>query len=280
MSWLSGRPRIEYDESSLLDEILDGILACRNAGDLRLGIDGLLDISDAQAYPGHRSLWAWLAEWCRGAGDEHQATVARIARFSAFWHHLYRRQPEPVFLGLTPASGEHLARIGVAAGPVPRLPPVAPEPVSSTWLAEGERRFADDVPAHYGSPESIAAGGMLALERDDTASALFFFQKAIDLLHTLYVSSRMQRRKPGPRDGALLDLYTRALRNVREVEPGADVSDSVREVTHRLRTISTACRDVGTDPSRYLDALTGLAAIAPDVDVRTVLWRNTREEFR
>lgn len=272
MSWLSGWPRITYDDSSVLDEVLDGILASRDTRDIRFGIDGLLDISGAQPHPGHRSLWAWLAKWCGGAGDEHQATVARIARFSTLWHDLYRRQPEGVFLGLAPADEDEIARLGTAVRAVPHEP--LPTVSSGNWLAEGESRFSDDVKAHFGSPESIAAGGMLALERDDVASALFFFQKAVDLLQTLYVSSRMRSRRPSRRDSAVIDLYLRALREVRAIDPDADVGASVREVTHRLRTISTACQDVGVDPSRYLDALTELGKVAPDVDVRTVLWRN------
>ncbi|WP_328644122.1 hypothetical protein OHS58_24510 [Amycolatopsis sp. NBC_00348] len=259
----------------MLDEIVDGILVCREPRGIRLGIDGLLDISGAQPYPGHRSLWAWLAKWCVDASDQHQATVTRIARFSTFWHDMYERQPEPVFLGLAPAAEEHLSQISAAAGRVSRAPRATFEiEPSSTWLAEGEQRFADDVGAHYGSPESIAAGGMLALEHDDIASALFFFQKAVDLLHTTYVNSQMRNRAPGRRDGAVLDLYVRTLRNVRKVAPDADVGASVREVTHRLRTITTACQDAGVDPSLYLEALADLAAAAPDVDVRTVLWRN------
>jgi hypothetical protein len=44
-------------------------------------------------------------------------------------------------------------------------------------------------------------------------------------------------------------------------------------MTHRLPTITTACKDSGHDPTLYLEALDDLAVIAPDVDVSGVFWK-------
>jgi hypothetical protein len=270
-------PRIDYNDAGMVDEIVTGAGADADIGHLRLAIDGLLDLSGADAHPGRRTLWTWLAAWCAGAEAEHQVTVSRIAQFSTRWHETYERQSNPVWLGLAPATAEQLAQLRGSAtesGPTPTTVPETTAEPRSTWLDDGERRFEHEVTKHYGSPETITQGGVAALERGDIATGLFFFQKAIDLLHTLYDFSGMRNRRPGEQDSAILALYLRTLADVLRVDPGSDVSRSVVEVTHRLRTIATVCADAGSDPSRYLTALSELGELAPDVDVSGVFWRN------
>ena len=45
----------------------------------------------------------------------------------------------------------------------------------------------------------------------DDGAATFIFQKSIDLLHTLYVFSEMQTRRPSQADDAILIGYLEAL---------------------------------------------------------------------
>lgn len=270
-----GWPRIDYGDADLVDQILDGLSDRWDIQDVRLVVGGLLDISGAAAYPGRRTLWTWLAAWCAGAGPEHAGTCARIAWFTERWHDIFERQPRHVSLGLAPASDEQLAQIRGHLARQARRPAQRRVVVDSgSWLTAGEQRFEHDVSNYYGSPETIARGGVEALERGDTAAALFFFQKSIDLLHTLYVSTGMQTRRPGHRDNPIIDHYLRTLGDIRRIHPDSDVTRSVIEVTHRLRTISTTCRHSGAEFGAYLRALRQLGEIAPDIDVSGVFWQN------
>ena len=151
---------------------------------------------------------------------------------------------------------------------------LAPGVDDGKWLREGEERYQQTIGQHYGSPETIAAGGVQRLRAGDSAAALFFFQKAVDLLHTNYLFNEMRLRQPTDRDLPIIDAYLETLAEIRVQRPTAPIAASVKEVTHRLRTISTACQDARIDPSRYLDALTRLGQIASDVDVSGQFWRN------
>jgi hypothetical protein len=142
------------------------------------------------------------------------------------------------------------------------------------WLHLGERRYERLLVRLDGPPEAIAAGGHERRRAGDLAAALFFFQKAIDMLHTHYGFSGMKDRKPSSADWPLIDAYLGTLAEVRRLRPQAPVAASVEEVTHRLRTTSTACREAGLDPGPYLRGLDRLAGIAPDVHVSDVLWKN------
>lgn len=148
----------------------------------------------------------------------------------------------------------------------------------SSWLVAGEDRYKSLISNHYGSPDTIAAGGDRRLAAGDVASALFFYQKAIDTLHSIYVCGfndtgpASWRRQPSERDLAIADRYLGTLREVRAVRPGAPVSSSVTEVTHRMRTISTQFKRYGLGGGQYIARLEELARIAPDVDVSGVFW--------
>lgn len=148
----------------------------------------------------------------------------------------------------------------------------------TAWLSEGQGRFSATVSKYYGSPDTIAAGGAERLGQSDSAAALFFFQKAIDTMHSIYVcgfpdnSPASWRRQPSAHDLEIIDGYLQALSVVRELRAGAPISESVQEITHRLRTISSHFQRYALNADAYLDRLDKLARIAPDVDVSRVLW--------
>lgn len=77
------------------------------------------------------------------------------------------------------------------------------EPLSSSlpdadWWAASAQRFEQTKDAHYGSPETFAAAGQDRYGNQDFGTAVFFFEKAIDLMHTLYTFDHFQRRQPSP----------------------------------------------------------------------------------
>lgn len=148
----------------------------------------------------------------------------------------------------------------------------------ASWLMAGEDRYKSLVANHYGSPDTIAVGGDQRVAVGDLASALFFYQKAIDTLHSIYVCGfndtgpASWRRQPSGRDLAIVDRYLGTLREVRAIRSGAPVRNSVIEVTHRMRTISTQFKRYGIGAGQYLGRLDELAVIAPDVDVSGIFW--------
>ncbi len=162
----------------------------------------------------------------------------------------------------------------------PREPKDFNDPLldDASWIRAGENRYDVLVRNHYGSPDTIAAGGMQRSRLGDPAAALYFFQKAIDTLHSIYVagfgdgSPAGWSREPSSRDLGIVDAYLQALGQVRALRPGAPVRDSVVEVTHRLRTISSTFGRYGLDDSAYRDRLTTLGQLAPDIDVSGVFW--------
>lgn len=148
----------------------------------------------------------------------------------------------------------------------------------AAWIAAGESRYDRLISNHYGSPDTIAAGGDQRIEKDDPASALFFYQKAIDTLHSIYVCGfndtgpSSWSRQPSQRDQAIVQRFLATLRTVRVQRPSAPVKASVTEVTHRLRTISSKFKTYGLDATFYLSSLETLSDVAPDVDVSGVFW--------
>ena len=139
-------------------------------------------------------------------------------------------------------------------------------------LQAGESRYERLIGRHYGSPESIADGGRRRMMAGDPTAALYFYQKSIDLLHTHYVVHEMRDRKPADRDTVITDGYLGVLHHVLERHPAAPVAPSVHEVTGRLRTISTACRNRGISGHRYLSALEQLGRMTPNIYVDDVFW--------
>lgn len=148
----------------------------------------------------------------------------------------------------------------------------------ASWLSSAENRYKSSVSNHFGSPDTIAAGGDQSMRGRDPACALFFYQEAIDTLHSIYVCGFNDTgpgswsRQPSEWDLSIIDRYFEALSSVRALRPGAPVEQSVMEVTHRMRAISTQFRSYGLDASSYLARLDQLARLAPDVDVAGVFW--------
>jgi hypothetical protein len=157
----------------------------------------------------------------------------------------------------------------------PAFPPV--DPVDDAlpddqWLAKSEGRYNRLVENCWGSCETVGRGGQDRLEHRDFGTALFFFQKSIDMLHTNYIFADMKSRRPSAADAWIVDGYTSALAASLSQHPNAPVRDSVREVTHRLRTITSTCERVGLPPNLYREGLAQIALSAPAVNVDDIFW--------
>lgn len=152
-----------------------------------------------------------------------------------------------------------------------------PQPVDQSlaaapWFSTSESVYKKEIETRYGSPETVAAGGVAALDRRDFAVALLFFGKSIDMLHTAYGFSHMQGRQPGPDDDRIISAFLTALDATLQLKPDAPVDEQVRESTHRLRSIAGECDRAGLDPRRYRNALDQMAQLAPNVRTDDLLW--------
>lgn len=121
-------------------------------------------------------------------------------------------------------------------------------------------------------PDSIASHAQDLYGHQHFAEALEEFGRAVDLLQTLYVFEKMRQRQPSAADTWIIDGYTSALGATLAVNAQADVTESVRTTTHRLRTISTAAQRVGAPAQLYLDGLDLMRQYAPRVNVDDILW--------
>lgn len=155
-----------------------------------------------------------------------------------------------------------------------KKPPLGPIVAASDseWWGRSSQRYDETVDPWYGSPETLAAGGDERLKNGDVGTASFFYRKSIDLLHTNYGYLSMSQRRPSSNDQPIVDAYLRSLAASLQEHPGAPVDESVREVTHRLRSIASTCELEGLPSGLYRSALDRLAATAPAVDVSDVLW--------
>jgi hypothetical protein len=154
---------------------------------------------------------------------------------------------------------------------VPWAPPVDGELPDGQWFDVCTRRYDDTWREYVGSPETFAEAGRLCYGNGEFGVALLFYQKAIDLLHSLYDWGRFERRQPSPADVAITDGYLNSLGATLSEHPAAPVDESVREVTHRLRTIATASAHAGINPQLYRNALDCLRRTAPTVSLEGVL---------
>ena len=140
------------------------------------------------------------------------------------------------------------------------------------WLARSESVYNDTIQTYYGSPEAMARGGEERLAKGDDGVALFFYRKSIDMLHTAYGFNQMGQRQPSGADEWILGSFCVALESTVRAHPGAPVAESVREVTHRLRSITTECEGRGLDASIYRAGLARVGAAAPMVLVDDIFW--------
>lgn len=156
--------------------------------------------------------------------------------------------------------------------PPPPSPPSAvpppPPPPSPAAVPPPPRPFSFD-PA---GPEQAGEEADRAYGKQEWREALTRYVKAVDMLHDLYVCEEFRNRQPSPADAWLVNGVIKSLGATRESDPKADLSDGVREATHRLRTISTAVEGAGGNPTLYRRALEEISSLAPDVDVSDVLW--------
>lgn len=160
----------------------------------------------------------------------------------------------------------------VASGPASvEIDPIDNSLPDDEWLARSQARFEQMIKNYYGSCETIGQGGQECYGYGDFGTALFFYQKSIDVLHTNYLVLQMRNRQPSPADAWIVDGYTSSLGASLAMHRAAPVDGSVREVTHRLRTIATACEQVGLPSQLYREALKLMAQYAPHVKLDDVL---------
>lgn len=139
------------------------------------------------------------------------------------------------------------------------------------WIRASEAKYEELVSQYYGSPETMAQGGYARAELDDWGTALFFFRKSIDIVHTQCFGPQ-PIRQPGPQDDPILLAFVSTLENVKRTHANAPIDETIREVTHRIRAMSSLCERTGTPASRYLSALDAIAGLAPEVNAEDILW--------
>ncbi|WP_152626711.1 hypothetical protein [Streptacidiphilus carbonis] len=142
------------------------------------------------------------------------------------------------------------------------------------WFAASQYVYSETWRGYAGSPETFADAGRDHLGNQNFAVAMLFFGKSIDLLHTLYTDGGggTRTRQPSAVDLAITSGFTESLAVALETHPTAPVAEPVREATHRLRTISSACRRAGVSADLYLNALGDIATASPSVNVDDILW--------
>jgi hypothetical protein len=140
------------------------------------------------------------------------------------------------------------------------------------WFAASERTYQSLVGNYYGSPETMAGGGHERLMPNDAGVAMYLFAKSIDMLHTAYGFNEMRSRRPSDADAAIVGGFCDALALVMRDHASAGVDPVVREVTHRLRSISTTCDGMGHGSNLYRWGLDTMARLAPQVRTDDVYW--------
>jgi hypothetical protein len=121
-------------------------------------------------------------------------------------------------------------------------------------------------------PEKAAQAAEVAYGHQEWRKALELYVKSVDRLHDFYVFEEFRNRQPSPADAWMVQGVSKSLGVIRELNPEADVSAPVREVTHRLRTICTAVEGAGGNPILYSRVLDEVGKLTPDIDVSDVLW--------
>lgn len=146
--------------------------------------------------------------------------------------------------------------------------------------AQHDPASAPSAPGAGGGPFTIDPGGperrgeqaRASYGHANFAEALTQYESAIEALHDLYLFENMRQRQPSPADAWIVDGYTSSLGAALSMNPNLDVTESVRTVTHRLRTITTTCRRVGSPDATYTGALDLMAQYAPHVNIDDILW--------
>ena len=129
-----------------------------------------------------------------------------------------------------------------------------PSLADGEWLAASERLFKDRIDRFYGSPDSMANGGREHYGFGDFGTAMFFYAKSIDMLHTAYGFNHMQNRQPSPADASIIDGFVSALGASLSMHPNAPVSSMLLEMDTRLHEVAGECERLGLPADLYRNA--------------------------
>src|SRR5690349_4697850 len=111
-------------------------------------------------------------------------------------------------------------------------------------------------------PEKAAQAAEQAYGNREWAKSFALFVKGVDKLHDFYVFEEFRNRQPSPGDAWMVQGVSKSLGITLELEPNVDVTEQVREVTHRLSTICTAVEGAGGNPILYARVLREVERLA------------------
>ena len=175
----------------------------------------------------------------------------------------------------TDEVGGLMARRFDLSRPVPRRYPLPDGLTGGQWWADAEQRYEEYWREFAGPPESFSAGARWFYMSGEFGAAALLYQKAIDLLHTLYccadlaiVSQGARGRQPSSADLVITDGYRNSLGASLSLHPDAPVGSSITEVAHRLTEIFFTCKRSGVSASLYGNALLELEPAARRYGIR------------
>lgn len=153
--------------------------------------------------------------------------------------------------------------------PVPRRHPLPGNLTDAQWWNDAGHRYEEYWREFTGSPDSLSTGAQWFYMSGEFGAAALMYQKAIDLLHTLYCCNDLPTirdivgvRQPSAADLSITDGYRNSLGATLSQHPDAPVRDSITEVAHRLRDIFFTCKRAGLSVGLYGHALLELEPTA------------------
>ncbi len=153
--------------------------------------------------------------------------------------------------------------------PAPRRHPLPDDLTDVQWWVDAEHRYEEYWREFTGSPDSLSVGARWFYMSSEFGAAVLMYQKAIDLLHTLYccndiplISEVVGVRQPSAVDLPITSGYHNSLGATLSLHPGAPVQGSVAEVADRLTDIFFACKRAGISAGLYGNALLELEPLA------------------
>jgi hypothetical protein len=147
----------------------------------------------------------------------------------------------------------------------PNLDPNSPSLSDAEWLQRSQWRYSRSVDPYYGSVDKMASGARNRYDNKDFGTALFFFGKSIDMLHTCY--SHLKNRLPSSDDSWIVRGYVDTVVEVLALHPQAPVGESVREAAKYIWGIANICDNEGRSPELYRETLAALKKAAPGEDL-------------
>lgn len=143
------------------------------------------------------------------------------------------------------------------------VPHARPQPVTDAqWWSQSKQRYEGCWRQFVGGPDTFADGAQGFYLNAQFGMAALMYQKAIDVLHTIYCINGMAQRRPSAVDMSITDGFLAALGASLDLHPDAPMGDSVVEVSHRLEDIRSTCNRAGLSVDPYRTALKGLAPYA------------------